>query len=189
MAESRLWRVVEGAESVNLPRDGLADSLNLAMHGIFLVRHQVQEVPGKILVPLMTSDQAVEECLIFPSHGEERLFTSHQSRAHILCIPFQGMHAILDGLLDGLHRCTDGLGCGRHFGACREGVPMDQCLSRCSPLNLSQTGKITSLEAPLAMFEFPQWRIGRCRMKDVAHFLIVSGRRHVRISTSTNLPL
>jgi hypothetical protein len=154
------------------------------MDRVFLIGNQIQKVSGKILVPLMTSNQAVEKRLVLSRHGEKSLFTSHHSCAYVLGVPFKRMHTVLDWFLDRLHRCADRLWSGRHFGTRREGIPMNQCLSRCSSLDLSQTGKVTSLEATLAMFEFPQRRVGRCRVKDVAHFSEVSAMRQFWTSTS-----
>lgn len=46
---------------------------------------------------------------------------------------------------------------------------MDERMSRGTALDLPQTDKVPAFEIPIAVFEFPQRRVWRASVEDVAH--------------------
>lgn len=51
----------------------------------------------------------------------------------------------------------------------RERVSVDECVPRGSSFDLAQAYKIAALEIPIAVLEFPERRVWRPCVKDVAH--------------------
>jgi len=48
---------------------------------------------------------------------------------------------------------------------------MNQSMSRGSTFDLSKTNEVSSLEITIAMFEFPQGRLGRASVEDITDWL------------------
>lgn len=48
---------------------------------------------------------------------------------------------------------------------------MDERMSRCAALDLTQAYQVAALEVSVTMLEFPERRVGRSCVKDVAHFV------------------
>ena len=53
---------------------------------------------------------------------------------------------------------------------------MNQCVSRCSPFDLSKTDQIAAFEVAISMLEFPQRRFRRASMEHVADYIVISKR-------------
>jgi hypothetical protein len=51
----------------------------------------------------------------------------------------------------------------------RKRISMDQGMTRRSSLDLSQSNKITAFKIPVAVFEFPERRVRRSGVEDIAN--------------------
>ena len=104
------------------------------------------------------------------SRGESQvaLLCAIQATIDIVERMLEGHQTGLCGVGNGLGRGT-GLRGGRGGFMTGEGIAMDQSMARGSALDLSQTDEIPPFEIAVPMFEFPEGRVGRARVEDVAH--------------------
>ena len=96
------------------------------------------------------------------------LLRAIQATVYIVQRMLEGHQTGLCGVGNGLGRGT-GLRGGRGGFMTGEGIAMDQSMARGSALDLSQTDEIPPSEIAVPMFEFPEGRVGRARVEDVAH--------------------
>jgi hypothetical protein len=64
---------------------------------------------------------------------------------------------------------------------------VDQSVSGCTAFNLSKPNKIAAFEIAITVLEFPQWRLWRTRMEDIADWATLATDLQVTVAGDTNL--
>lgn len=117
--------------------------------------------------PLMTFHEAFCQSLTPRTQYIVCLFPAHHAILHVIHLMFQIQHAHITGF-GYRFSWSPWLRCSRLVIG--ERISMNECVSGCSSLDLSESNQITSFEVSIAMFEFPERRVGRASMEHVAYY-------------------
>lgn len=86
----------------------------------------------------------------------------------------QVIHGVLQVHQAGLGNIGNWLSGGAGLGGgglvTRKRVAMNQCMTGCAPLDLSQTDEISALEVAIPMFKLPQSGVWRTGVEYIAHW-------------------